>query len=153
MRRKHRIWGRGILQTAQIIATGTKNIRVHVLFDTGSHKTFMTSKVVWELRVGPKQVDFLGIKTFGSDVVDEKKREVVELELAPVNGKNRMKIEACVVDRISDVNNEHVEVVKKDYPHLASIWFSDGCISQEILEADILLGKDQLWDIPEDEVI
>ena len=145
--------GRGILQTAQAIGTGAKNIRGRVLFDTGSHNTFVTSKVVWELRIGPKRIDSLGIKTFGSDVVDEKKRELVELELASVNGKNRMKIEAYVVDRISDVNNEHVEVVKKDYPHLASIWFSDVCISQEILEVDILLGLDQLWDIQEDEVI
>ena len=70
-------------------------------------------------------------KTFGSKMVDEKMREVVDLELASVNGKNQVKIEAYVVDRVSDVNNEHVEVGKKDYPHISSVWFSDICTSQE----------------------
>ena len=145
--------GRGILQTAQAIATGVRNLKVRVLFDTGSHKTFVTSRVVRGLSIGPKRVDPLGIKTFGSKMVDEKMREVVELELVSVNGKNRVKIEAYVVDRISDVSNEHVEVVKKDYPHLSSVWFSDICTSQDILEVDILVGIDYLWDIQEDEVI
>ena len=145
--------GRGILQTAQAIATGVRNLKVRILFDTGSHKTFVTSRVVRELSIGPKRVDPLGIKTFGSKMVDEKMREVVELELVSVNGKNRVKIEAYVVDRISDVNNEHVEVVKKDYPHLSSVWFSDICTSQDVLEVDILVGIDYLWDIQEDELI
>ena len=58
-----------------------------------------------------------------------------------------------MVDKISDVNNEHIEIVKKDYPHLSSIWFTDVCTSQDILEVDILIGVDYLWDIQEDEVI
>ena len=57
----------------------------------------MTSKVVRELRIGPKLVDSLGIKTFASKMVDEKMREVVELELASVNGKHRVKIEAIAI--------------------------------------------------------
>ena len=106
--------GRGILQTAQAMALGDRNIKVCVLFDSGSHKTFVTSKVARELGVGPKRVEPLGIKTFGSKKVDERTRKVVELELSSVNRENRVKIEAYVVDSISDVNNEHVEIVKKD---------------------------------------
>lgn len=55
--------------------------------DPGSHKTLVTSTVVRELRIGPKRVDILGIKNFGSKMLDEKMREVVELELASVNGR------------------------------------------------------------------
>jgi len=62
-----------------------------------------------------------------------------------------MKIEAYMVVRISDINNENAEVAKKDYPHLSSGWFSDVCTSQDILEIDILIGIDYLWDIQEDE--
>ena len=49
-------------------------IKLRVPFDIGSHKTFVTSKVVRELGVGPKRVDSLGTETFGPNVVDEKKR-------------------------------------------------------------------------------
>ena len=34
-----------------------------------------------------------------------------------------MKIQAYVVSDISQVRNEHVEIVKTDYPHLRDIWF------------------------------
>ena len=118
---------RGVLRTKQAIASGVRNLKVRVLFDTGSHKKFVTSKVVWELRIRPKQVDSLGIKTFGSKMVDEKMKDVVELELASVSGRHRLKIEAYVVDKVSDVNNEHVEIVTKNYANLSSIWFRDVC--------------------------
>ena len=118
---------REVLQTKQAIASGIRNLKVRVLFDKGSQKTFVTSKVVRELRIGPKRVDSLGIKTVGSNVVDEKMKDVVELELASVSGKHRLKIEAYLAEKISDVNNEHVEVVKKDYPDLSSICFTDVC--------------------------
>ena len=83
--------GRGILQTAQAIALGDKNIKVRVHLDSGSHKTFVTSKVARELGFGPKRVEPLGIKTFGSKKVDERMREVVELELSSINRENRVK--------------------------------------------------------------
>ena len=40
-----------------------------------------------------------------------------------MNGKNRVKIEAYVDDKISDVNNEHVEVAKEGHVHLSPVWF------------------------------
>ena len=50
-------------------------------------KTLVTSTVVRELRIGLKRVDILGIKNFGSKMLCEKMREVVELELVSVNGR------------------------------------------------------------------
>ena len=36
-------------------------------------------------------------------------------------------IEVCAVEEISKVGNIHVERVKKGYPHLENIYFSDVC--------------------------
>ena len=32
---------------------------------------------------------------------------------------------AYVVDDISNIHNEHVDILKEDYDHLANLWFSD----------------------------
>ena len=40
-----------------------------------------------------------------------------------------MTIEAYVVPEISHVHNEHLEIVHKNYLHLAQIWLSDVCKS------------------------
>ena len=55
-----------------------------------------------------------------------------------------MRIEAFVVPEISRVHNEHLEIARRDYPHLAKIWLSDVCKSSEHLEIDLLIGADYL---------
>ena len=47
---------------------------------------------------------------------------------------------------ISHISNEHVEVVKNDFPHLCDLWFSDVCQSKDELEIDVLIGVDYLWE-------
>ena len=47
---------------------------------------------------------------------------------------------------ISHISNEHVEVVKNDFPHLRDLWFSDVCQSKDELEIDVLIGADYLWE-------
>ena len=64
-----------------------------------------------------------------------------------------MKIQAYVVPDISQVRNEHVEIVKTDYPHLHDIWFSDVSKEEEILSIDALIGSDYLWYFQEGETI
>ena len=62
-----------------------------------------------------------------------------------------MKIQAYVVPDISQVRNEHVEIVKTDYPHLCDIWFSDVSKEEEILSIDALIGSYYLWYFQEGE--
>ena len=62
-----------------------------------------------------------------------------------------VKFEAYVVPDISKVRNEHIEVVKADYPHLKEIWFSDVSKGEETLNIDTLVGSDYLWNFQEGE--
>ena len=56
-----------------------------------------------------------------------------------------MRIEAFVVPEISRVRNEHLEIARRNYSHLAQIWLSDVCKGSEQLEIDLLIGADYLW--------
>ena len=46
---------------------------------------------------------------------------------------------------ISNISNEHVEVIKNDYPYLHNLWFSGVCQTKEELVIDLLIGSDYLW--------
>ena len=72
-------------------------------------------------------------------------RDVVRIDLTPVGGGKVMTIEAYVVPEISHVHNEHLEIARKNYLHLAQIWLSDVCKSSDQLEIDLLIGADYLW--------
>ena len=84
------------------------------------------------------------MKTFGCTRVDEKMREVVRVELESTERKKVGVINAYVVEKISEVANEHLELIKHDYEHLKGNWFSDVSSSEMVLEIDILLGTDFL---------
>ena len=140
------------LQTAQAIVNGSNENTVRVLFDSGSQKTFVTRDVVEKAKLGIVRKETLGIKTFGSEEIDRKVRNVVELDLRAMNRGRRVKIEAYVVEKISDVANCHVEHVQMLYPHLTSIEFSD-VSDEDCLRVDVLVGADYLWDFQGQETI
>ena len=145
--------GRVALQTAQAILRGNQVVKARVLFDTGSHRTFVTQDIVDLLGKAPFKQESLAIRTFGSDKVEEKMRDVVELELYSVADSKPIRIVASVVQHISEIRNEHPEIVKHEFPHLAKIWFSDVSPRQDSLTIDLLIGNDFLHELQEDRVI
>ena len=122
--------------------------RLRKLYDScEAHNRALKSLGVNEESINPKGLrrEFLGINTFGQKCTKAEQREVVELEIKPVNGNNVITIEAYVVPEICTVQNSHVELARKHYSHLEGIWFSDVVKSQEELEVDVLIGADYLW--------
>ena len=75
------------------------------------------------------------------------------MNLCPVGTGENVKIQAYVVPDISQVQNEHVKIVKTDYPHLRDIWFSDVSKEEDTLSIDALIGSDYLWYFQEGETI
>ena len=147
--------GRAVLQTALAVAKGNMcmDVKVRVLFDSGSHKTFITRSVADRLLLQPVRNESLSIKKFGCEKMDEKMREVVRVELESTGREKMGMINAYVVDKISEVANEHLELIKHDYEHLKGIWFSDVSRSEETLEIDILLGTDFLHEFQNGQVV
>ena len=112
------------LQTALAVVNGNDKVKVRVLFDSGSQKTFVTPTVVERAKLQVVRKENLGIKAFGSETAERKLRDVVELDLRAARGGKRVKVEAYVVEKISEISNCHVEIVKSKYKHLADIEFS-----------------------------
>ena len=136
---------RVVLQTAQAQALGKSKRRVRVLYDTGSHKSFITARAAASLGLQAIRKEWVALNTFGQQAVGSNLRQVVHVDLTPVGGGKISSLEAIVVPEISQVQNEHLEFTRNDYPHLANIWFSDVCQREERLEIDILTGTDYLW--------
>ena len=71
----------------------------------------------------------------------------------PSRERRECRNQAYVVPDISQVRNEHVEIVKTDYPHLPDIWFSEVSKGEETFSIDSLIGSDYLWYFQEGEII
>ena len=118
------------LQTAQAQVLGKNNVRVRVLFDTASHKSFISERVVRSLGLPVLRKEWLAVNTFGQRAVGSNLRDVVRVDVTPVGGGKIRSVEAFVVPEISRIHNELMEKARKDYPHLAKLWLSDVCRNQ-----------------------
>jgi len=135
------------LQTACALVKGPEREgRLRVLFDSGSHRSFVTSSAVRALGMRVVRRELLSISTFGQGPKETESRDVVEINVMPFRGGNVTQIEAYVVPKISSIQNESVDVIKKDYPYLKNLWFSDvtSKVSKDS-QIDILIGADYLW--------
>ena len=134
------------LQTAQGILKGLeRDKKVRVLFDSGSQKSFVTSKAMNAAKLHVVRNEWLEVSTFGGVSGEGKMREVVDFELGSVKGGRSIRVQALAVPQICQVRNEHLEVVKGEYAHLKDLWLSDVCKSNDLLEIDVLIGADNLW--------
>ena len=73
-------------------------------------------------------------------------REVYEFTFHPLKGGQGVGVECFIVENISSITNEHVEVIKHPYEHLNKVCFSDVCKNLEMLQVDVLIGSNFLWD-------
>ena len=134
------------LQTTQAVLKGKNaSTRVQVMFDSGSHRSFVKKRTAESVKLDVKRKEWIEISTFGQSLTDKGLRNVFELEIAPLRTGKVIAIEAYEVPSISQIKNEHIEVMKTRYPHIQGLWFSDVCVNKEELEIEILIGSDYLW--------
>jgi len=134
------------LQTARAVITGkSQPQRVRVLFDTGSHRSFVTARVAQLAWLPVTRQDWLTISTFGQRSKDMKLRDVIQVKVSPIAGESIINMEAYVVPEISSIPNTHVELVKSDYPNLRGPWFSDVSEGRDEMVIDVLDRADYLW--------
>ena len=98
------------LQTTKAQIVGKGSLRVRVLFDTASHKSFVTSQVVKSFKLKTLRWEWLTVNTFGQRATGSNLRDVVGIYLTPVGGGKVLRVEAYVVPEISRVHNEHLEI-------------------------------------------
>ena len=142
------------LQTALAKVDDKNERNVRVLFDSGSHRSFVTARAVETFGLRPVRKENLAIKAFGSQETEKRERDVVEFSLCSLKGGNRVQIQCFVVDDIARISNIHVGQIRQHYPHLHMIYFSDfPRHDEDKLQIDILIGSDFLWQFLEGETI
>ena len=141
------------LQTALAKVEGEKcESRVRVLFDTGSHTSFISAEAVNRIGLRAVRREALSIQAFGSTETKEKVRDVVEISLVSLNGRKKVKVHCFVVDEIASIANVHPEKVKTRYSHIKDVYFSDVCRNHDVLEINVLIGSDNFWKFQQNEV-
>ena len=141
------------LQTALAQVNEKEECRGRVLFDTGSQRSFITAKAVKRLDLTLIREERLDIKAFGCKEEDVGMRGVCQFSLRAINGGDSTMVQAFVVNDISTIPNEHVEVIKNNYSYLLDISFSDISRQQDFLEVDVLIGSNYIWEFQNGEII
>ena len=134
------------LQTAVAKIKGDRDGTVRVLFDACSHQSFVTSKTVSNLGLRSVKKEKLSLKTLGANEAEVKVRDVVEIDLFSLKGSKSCRIQCYVVDDIATIPNERMDIVKKNFDHLKQIYFSDATRHGDLLQVDILIGANFLWE-------
>ena len=111
------------LQTAFAKVDAKKESKERVLYDTGSHRSFISAKVVSKLGLRPVRSDQLGIKPFGNVNTEYRTRGIVEVSLYSLSGNNCVKTESFEIEDVANISNCHAEIAKKMYPHLHNMVF------------------------------
>jgi len=94
------------LQTAQALIKGSRQGRVRVLFDSGSHRSFVTTKAVSNCKLQFVRKECLSISTFSQRGMDLGLREVARFDVMPLHGSKEQPIEPYVVPDIAHISNE-----------------------------------------------
>ena len=105
------------LQTAQAMLKGPKgHSRIRVIFHSGSHKSFITARVVEASGIPTARKEWLSLSTFVDQTKECGLRDVVQVDVSPLHCGKALSLEAYAVPEISRISNVHVEGRQERFP-------------------------------------
>ena len=148
-----------LLQTARLQLCDPKDsacppacAEVRAIMDTGSQRTYVTSRVKHTLQLPISGIESLHIKTFGSSEGKDTMCETVELGLLLKNG-DMMRIQALVVQVICNpLTSQPISHTNETYDHLVDLELANSANAEDYLEVDALIGSDVYWSLVTGEV-
>lgn len=143
-----------LLQTARLriynlddATSPPTSIVIRAILDSGSQRTYVTSRIKEILHLIPKQMESLRIKTFGSSEERDTLCEAVDLALI-TKDRETLKLTALVVPFICDpVNSQSINHSLECYDHLVGLELADSADIDDSLEVDMLIGSDLYWSL------
>ena len=138
-----------LLQTAMLCLCDAKGsacppacVEVRAIMDTGSQRTYVTSRVKQSLRLPISGIESLHIKIFGNSEGQDTMCETVDLGLLLKNGEI-MRIQALVVPVICNpLTSQPISYTKETYDHLVDLELADSANAEDCLEVDALIVSD-----------
>lgn len=143
-----------LLQTAKLrlynptnVTTPPNCIEARAIMDSGSQRTYVTSRLRESLHLPTKRTESLHIKTFGSAEGHSATCEAVDLGLIMEDGET-LKLTALVVPLICNpLTSQPIDYSKGHYDHLLGIKLADSADIGDVLEVDLLIGSDFYWSL------
>ena len=145
--------GTVLLQTAKAMAVNdvnSKTAQVRILLDTGSQRTYITSRLKSKLNLSPVKSETLHLNTFGDERYTKQQCHVVNLRLQGSQGE--IEISALCFPRICSAVSAKVNI--DNYAHLQDLELADMSIAETSQQdVDVLIGSDYYFDIVSGDVI
>ena len=112
------------------------------ILDSGSQRTYITSRLRDELNLPTVKTKLLQIKTFGSTKSDDTSCDVVQVGIE-TRDDGTLSITALVVPFIfNPLTTQPIDHSGERYDHLWGLELADSADTSDILEVDVLIGSD-----------
>ena len=146
-----------LLQTAQMLLFNPSSPEQHhtarAVMDSGSQRTYITSRLRYQLNLTTKRREFLRIKTFGATETQDMDCDIVELGVQ-IEDDETMKFSAIVVPSICNtLTSQPIDYSSQSYDHLSNLELADSAEMTDAIEIDVLIGSDMYWEFVTGEVI
>ena len=145
-----------LLQTAKAVVFKpgqTGQLLARLILDSGSQRSYVTTRVREQLNLPTERRQTIAIKTFGSSDEHTQSVDVVQLCVAAENGEE-VQLSAFVVPLICDpLQRQCIARAGNTYAHLKGLNLADHCTSDNDVVVDILVGSDHYWNFVSGRVI
>ena len=141
-----------LLQTAKvnIYKPGMQENRINarLILDSGSQRSFVTTRVKNQLNLDAEGTENLMIKTFGGEAEELQTCEFLHLNIETESTYPDLSLTAFVVPTICQpLKHQTTQAAQEIYHHLEGLNLADLNTGEEELEVDILVGSDQYWNL------
>jgi hypothetical protein len=122
-------------------------MRIRVIFDSGSQRSYITQHIKEQLNLNPGKGESLMIKTFGNNESSELKIcENVELVVKDSNGQFAVPVHLFVVPTICQpLGSQEIDKAKRNFAYLNDIELADSNNGESGIEIDMLIVADFYW--------
>ena len=120
-------------------------VEVRALLDTGSQRSYITTRLQEALGAKKVHSEAMIIKTFGAARAEKRTCNILQLKINTNDGGS-LTLPVVAVPHICDpVCVQPIDIAKTSYEHLARLELADSGDVGSSLEIDLLIGSDHYW--------
>ena len=140
-----------LLQTAVLelfnLEFPSNNTLSRAMLDSGSQRTYVTSRLRDILNLPTVGTESLSMKTFGSSEGHQASYDLVQLGLTTKDNES-LQMSALVVPFICNpLTSQPINRSGENYEHLLGLDLADSANIADSLEVDVLIGSDSYWSL------
>jgi len=146
-----------LLQTARArvfkASNPTEAKEVRIIFDSGSQRSYITTKLRNLLSLNHHRTETMIIKTFGSSEGSKQLCEVVSIRMILKDG-GMLKLPLLLVSLICEpLSCQPITYARENLDYISDLDLADHCYGDQHLDIDILIGCDHYWKLVTGQII